>query len=90
MKDAVVALFSSRKSLIVILLVVLSAVAIAVGRATWDQVEGFMKWILMTWLGAQGIEDAAKFFANRPTAQPTVNVSAPTTVHVPSNPPPPL
>lgn len=83
MQNALVALLSSRKALVVLLAVGLCAAAVLTGKAQWQQCEDFMKWLLGSWLISQGIEDAAKHNATKAPNSVTVNTTA-------SVPPPPL
>lgn len=56
-------IFGSSKALVVLLVVALSFAALLMGRATWEQVKGLLEWVMPVWLGAQGLEDAAKHIA---------------------------
>jgi hypothetical protein len=57
-------LVGSSKALVVLGVTIASFVGLYLGKAQWLEVEGFLKWILITWLGAVGVEDAAKHLAN--------------------------
>ena len=67
-------LLNSRKALIMLLAVVGAFLLAALGKVAGDQALEFVKWVVMTWLGAQAVVDAA----TRPRLQPKEQPSAPT------------
>lgn len=87
MQNAVVGLLSSRKALIVLVIVLFCAVAVLMGKASWEQVEGLVWKVVGPYMIAQGFEDAAKHNAMKQPANSPAQ-SAPTTVNVVSTTPP--
>ena len=59
MLEAIKNLVSSRKALVVVLVVVGVVVLAAVGRVQQEQAMEFLKWIVVAWLGAQAYEDGS-------------------------------
>jgi hypothetical protein len=53
-------LLSSRKSFVVLLITTASFVALFPGKATWSDVADLLKLVVGSWLGAAGVEDAAR------------------------------
>lgn len=72
-------LLSSSKALVVLAISATSFAALWTGKATWQDVEGLLKWTVGPWLAAVGLEDAAKHVsANlRPASPPPSAVSDP-------------
>lgn len=66
--NPIVRLLNSSKAIVVLFVIAGGFLAFAFGKASWDQVEGMLKWIVSVWLGAQGLEDAAKHYATRTNA----------------------
>jgi hypothetical protein len=85
MQNAIVGLLSSRKALIVLVIVAFCAAAVLMGKATWEQVEGLVWKVVGPYMIAQGFEDAAKHNAMK---APTVTTPQTINVSVPSNAPP--
>ena len=78
MQNAIVGLLSSRKALIVLIIVCFTLAGVLLGKVQWDQAEGLIWKIVGPYMIAQGFEDAAKHNATKaPANAPTVNVSAP-------------
>ena len=58
------ALLSSRKAVVMIVVLILVALGVHFGRVPWnDQTEDFVKWLVTAWLGAQAAEDISKHHA---------------------------
>lgn len=57
-------LLGSSKAIVVLLVLAGCFAAIFAGRATWEQVEEFMKYITMTWIASAGVEDASHRIAS--------------------------
>ena len=72
MKNALIGLVSSRKALVVMLVLAFTSAAVLSGRATWEQAEGLLWKIIGPWMLAQGLEDAAKHNVGKPTTPPVV------------------
>ena len=66
-QNPIVRMLMSSKALVVLLITIATFVGLYLGKAQWTDVESFLKYILITWLGSQGIEDAAKHFAQPKT-----------------------
>lgn len=62
-QNPIARLLGSSKSLVVLAVAALSFLGLYLGKVRFDEVESFLKYILITWLGAQGFEDAAKHVA---------------------------
>lgn len=58
MKHAIEGLLSSRKALMVLVVMISSTVLVAMGRMSSEQWESVARWLGMSWLGAQAFEDA--------------------------------
>lgn len=57
-------LLTSKKSLMVLLVVLAMFVSLWLGKVQYAEVESLLKLILPTWLGAQAIVDSAEHFSN--------------------------
>jgi hypothetical protein len=53
-------LLSSRKSFVVLLITTASFAALFTGKATWPDIADLLKLVVGSWLGAAGVEDAAR------------------------------
>lgn len=89
--QAISAMLSSRKAIVLFLTLGLAAVAVATGKASWEQVEAFAKYIIITWMGSQALEDAAKHNAAKvpqpaPVQDVTVNNTTVPPPAMPSDP----
>lgn len=62
--NPVTRLLSSSKALVVLAVTALAFGGLFAGRASWEQIESLLKWVLGPWLIAQGTEDAAKALGN--------------------------
>ncbi len=60
MNNVFLRLASSRKAVSVLFVIGFSFGALYLGKAHFEQVADMVKWLLGTWLVAQGAEDAAK------------------------------
>lgn len=63
--NPIVRLLNSSKAIVVLVVIAGGFIAFAFGKASWEQVEGMLRWVVSVWLGAQGLEDAAKHYATR-------------------------
>lgn len=52
-------LIASRKAWVMMIAIVAVATLNALGRIEGDKALEFIKWVVMTWIAAQGVEDAA-------------------------------
>lgn len=71
-QNPIARLFGSSKALVVLAVTALSFLGLYLGKVKFDEVESFLKYVIITWLGAQGVEDAAKHVATAksgPSAQ---------------------
>lgn len=59
MNNVISGLLSSRKAMVVIVIAIASFVALYLGKATFEQIESMVKWLVSSWLVSQGVEDAA-------------------------------
>jgi len=57
--NPILALLGSKKALIMLVAVVGAIVLAAIGKVDGQQALDFCKWVVMTWLGAQAVVDAA-------------------------------
>ena len=58
--NPLVRLMNSSKAIVALLVIVLSFAALFTGKVAWEQMNQMVQWVLAVWLGAQGLEDAAK------------------------------
>lgn len=63
MNDMLTKLIGSRKAMVVVAVTVAAFVSLYLGKAQWPQVEDLIKWLLGSWLLAQGAEDAVEHMA---------------------------
>ena len=60
MKDALIELTSSKKAIVMSLAIVATVILASVNRITGPQAIDFVKWVVITWIGAQAYQDANK------------------------------
>lgn len=53
-------LLHSSKALLVLLVIAIAFVSLLLGKASWSDVEGLIKWVVGPFVLAVGVEDAAK------------------------------
>lgn len=57
--NPILRLLKSSKGLVALVVITASFVAVFTGRASWDQMDSMVKWVLGVWMGSQALEDAA-------------------------------
>jgi len=62
-QNPIARLLGSSKALVVLVVTALSFLGLYLGKVKFEEVESFLKYVVITWLGAQGFEDAAKHVA---------------------------
>jgi len=62
--NPLVRLFSSSKALVVLAVTGACFAALFTGKATWEQIENLLRFVIGPWLLAVGVEDAAKHVAS--------------------------
>ncbi len=71
-QNPIARLLSSSKAIVVLGVAALSFLGLYLGKIQFAEVESFLKYVLITWLGAQGVEDAAKHLST-PKANAAAN-----------------
>lgn len=75
MSQAIARILGSSKALIVLLVIVLMFVGLFLGKVPFEDIKHMLTVLVPVWLGAQGIEDAAKNIA-KPSQEKIVQTAS--------------